>query len=972
MQYNHRGYKRGGYISPFYFKPSLQEGGTFKGADPNTVPNLTHLMGANGNKDKVVEYAKKHGIRAAMVHQSMIYFDKNGNWTGGDDNPYGSMRNGGRIKAQLGVGLGLGTALNKVINRYPEATRVGATRPEQFAAMAAAEEGVYTAKDLVNSPGYKRRLKKEWSRSRPSGYSNKIKPSWSELYNERLTRVNNASIEHMGDKSPFYSGSTSSIGQNITYPGSKKTWTNKSYVNPLGDLKKVSIENVPLKPNEKEWEDVGIEETMHRTHIPLLKDNSNTTTTYRGKEKNITPYAQTLINKLVASPENFNFSNTPELSESQNKASKQKLIDYARNQTEFLTQQNKILLEQDIGNKRYTRKDAERLIQNPTTSGERYLNALTGEELPYSSLNKNPKLKRQTKRKIVRGMNNLAMQQGQDPMRSVAQFGGRIKAQDGYGTKGTKRFQVPNLNLHLNSQYDEHGNKRGGYKNILPKKNFFSFVTPTERYPLSRERQIQSQTDGSVKGTVRGLFGAAAYRLPKTDFGVEGRIYKNLPYAHQSPRFEESVDVTDMELLANYSPSANTTIRGGVKYPIIGNIPNHPTITDPQAKIELTQKMPKLNLEGTIKARSNFAKTDPIKKTRNTSSVAGELKYMPPGGNTFGMLKAEFPFNDVSGFESPKIMASINYNMAAREKKKPKKLWGFKNKRTPKPLAYGGRPKFQGSGPTKEQIASNPRLKIWNDYNTPLTSQEQIDFNKWVVLKDKERNRDRSIIWDKGAYDIQGFWKSQEQKDSDGHSSDLYKKPNHPTFSRQSKHTTAANPGGVWGDDGAFYPSYETSKMYDEKFYDWQFGREPNRPEHFGGYVFGPETQGAAMLPLATVRANKAYGGNTPIANTPEMSRRGLNDLNYDEMYFPGNGERRRKFTMGGMKDSIYYEGLDDYNNVVESGIKHPGDEDWVIDAPNVYEKRINNNSSSKRKAKKKIKSFAELLAEHNNKENTV
>ena len=209
----------------------------------------------------------------------------------------------------------------------------------------------------------------------------------------------------------------------------------------------------------------------------------------------------------------------------------------------------------------------------------------------------------------------------------------------------------------------------------------------------------------------------------------------------------------------------------------------------------------KLFEQAIVKARSNFAKTDPIKKTRNISSVAGELKYMPPGGNTFGMLKAEFPFNDVSGFESPKIMASINYNMAAREKKKPKKLWGFKNKRTPKPLAYGG---------------------------------------------------------------------------------------------------------------------------------------------------------------------------NTPVANTPEMSRRGLNDLNYDEMYFPGNGERRRKFTMGGMKDSIYYEGLDDYNNVVESGIKHPGDEDWVIDAPNVYEKRINNNSSSKRKAKKKIKSFAELLAEHNNKENTV
>ena len=495
MQYNRRGYKRGGCISPFYFKPSLQEGGTFKGADPNTVPNLTHLMGANGNKDKVVEYAKKHSIRAAMVHQSMIYFDKNGNWTGGDDNPYGSMRNGGRIKAQLGVGLGLGTALNKVINRYPEATRVGATRPEQFAAMAAAEEGVYTAKDLVNSPGYKRRLKKEWSRSKPSGYSNKIKPSWSELYNERLTRVNNASIEHMGDKSPFYSGSTSSIGQNITYPGSKKTWTSKSYVNPLGDLKKVSIENVPLKPNEKEWEDVGIEETMHRTHIPLLKDNSNTTTTYRGKEKNITPYAQTLINKLVASPENFNFSNTPGLSESQNKASKQKLIDYARNQTEFLTQQNKILLEQDIGNKRYTRKDAERLIQNPTISGERYLNALTGEELPYSSLNKNPKLKRQTKRKIVRGMNNLAMQQGQDPMRSVAQFGGRPKFQ-GSGIDWENLIPGGAAQVQTDATYTKQLNAKA-YKQALASQSYKEASIPSYSWDNSGPVPTVAATVGS-------------------------------------------------------------------------------------------------------------------------------------------------------------------------------------------------------------------------------------------------------------------------------------------------------------------------------------------------------------------------------------------------------------------------------------------------------------------------------------------
>ena len=145
----------------------------------------------------------------------------------------------------------------------------------------------------------------------------------------------------------------------------------------------------------------------------------------------------------------------------------------------------------------------------------------------------------------------------------------------------------------------------------------------------------------------------------------------------------------------------------------------------------------------------------------------------------------------------------------------------------------------------------DPEMMYWDQYNTPLRPGQQRRFDKWTAKESERQGRD--ILMDKGAYDIQGFWKSGDYKhmDKDNHGSDTWKKPNHPTFSTGSKYVSEMNPGGLWLEDGSYYPSYQTSQLYGPEYYQWLFGREPNRPEHYGG----------PLLPQVTIMGKKQQGG---------------------------------------------------------------------------------------------------------------
>ena len=94
-------------------------------------------------------------------------------------------------------------------------------------------------------------------------------------------------------------------------------------------------------------------------------------------------------------------------------------------------------------------------------------------------------------------------------------------------------------------------------------------------------------------------------------------------------------------------------------------------------------------------------------------------------------------------------------------------------------------------------------LDFTDKYNTKLTPKQEESFLKWA-----EKNNKLEDAYD---YDIRGFWKNKEKFAENGHGSDKFKKPNHPTFSDQSiYHGIDGYKGGKWLEDKngvAFIPS---------------------------------------------------------------------------------------------------------------------------------------------------------------------
>lgn len=78
-------------------------------------------------------------------------------------------------------------------------------------------------------------------------------------------------------------------------------------------------------------------------------------------------------------------------------------------------------------------------------------------------------------------------------------------------------------------------------------------------------------------------------------------------------------------------------------------------------------------------------------------------------------------------------------------------------------------------------------------YDTKLSPSEEAEFRKWAKAAGREG--------DTADYDLRGAWKANAQEASNGHLPDTFKKPNHPTFSEESKYSTSANRGGKWEED---------------------------------------------------------------------------------------------------------------------------------------------------------------------------
>ena len=90
-------------------------------------------------------------------------------------------------------------------------------------------------------------------------------------------------------------------------------------------------------------------------------------------------------------------------------------------------------------------------------------------------------------------------------------------------------------------------------------------------------------------------------------------------------------------------------------------------------------------------------------------------------------------------------------------------------------------------------------LDFSSKYNTQLSKADEAKFEAWATANNK--------INDVYDYDLRGAWKALQSgkmtPDDRGHLGDMFKKPNHPTFSDQSVyHGKDGNVGGSWADNG--------------------------------------------------------------------------------------------------------------------------------------------------------------------------
>lgn len=81
---------------------------------------------------------------------------------------------------------------------------------------------------------------------------------------------------------------------------------------------------------------------------------------------------------------------------------------------------------------------------------------------------------------------------------------------------------------------------------------------------------------------------------------------------------------------------------------------------------------------------------------------------------------------------------------------------------------------------------------------TELNQEDQASFDNWLTDQSTKVGRDMSN--DMEDYDLKGWWQKNGSIDlGQGHLTDEFKLPNHPTFSDQSVyHGKDGNEGGSW------------------------------------------------------------------------------------------------------------------------------------------------------------------------------
>ena len=101
-------------------------------------------------------------------------------------------------------------------------------------------------------------------------------------------------------------------------------------------------------------------------------------------------------------------------------------------------------------------------------------------------------------------------------------------------------------------------------------------------------------------------------------------------------------------------------------------------------------------------------------------------------------------------------------------------------------------------------------------YNTTIPAEREAEFYKWAY--DMTQKTGHNPIKDRFDYDVNGLFMSGLGTDERGHATDRFKKPNHPTFSKESMYSGKGGlMGGEWIEKGGktyYKPSDTNLKMY--------------------------------------------------------------------------------------------------------------------------------------------------------------
>lgn len=121
-------------------------------------------------------------------------------------------------------------------------------------------------------------------------------------------------------------------------------------------------------------------------------------------------------------------------------------------------------------------------------------------------------------------------------------------------------------------------------------------------------------------------------------------------------------------------------------------------------------------------------------------------------------------------------------------------------------MGGGGAFGFRRGGKVKRMQEGGPVEEDMTDqHNTELTPDEEQRYQEWARGAGREG--------DAYDYDMRGAWKEGITADRSGHFPDTYKKPNHPTFSNESRyHGAGGRMGGQWDHDET---GSETLQPYD-------------------------------------------------------------------------------------------------------------------------------------------------------------